>query len=158
MKLKWTIHELVKKAKNDNLIEGTLDLRKFLSSEVIDLLDISSTKVAGKYYYNEIENIFSFHLNIDTELKMLCSLSFETVPVNLNFYSQINFSVNYIDDDTHVINGITIDLAPYIFAEILIEKPMRVIASNAKIDVKQDLVKLTDEEKEAANPFAKLKK
>lgn len=158
MKLKWTIHELVKKAKNDNLIEGTLDLRKFLSSDVIDLLDISSTKVAGKYYYNEIENIFSFHLNIDTELKMLCSLSLETVSVNLNFYSQINFSVNYIDDDTHVINGITIDLAPYIFAEILIEKPMRVIASNAKIDVKQDLIELTDEEKEAANPFAKLKK
>lgn len=156
--MKWTIHELVKKAKNDNLIEGTLDLRKFLSSDVIDLLDISSTKVAGKYYYNEIENIFSFHLNIDTELKMLCSLSLETVSVNLNFYSQINFSVNYIDDDTHVINGITIDLAPYIFAEILIEKPMRVIASNAKIDVKQDLIELTDEEKEAANPFAKLKK
>ncbi|MFA7075337.1 MAG: YceD family protein [Candidatus Izemoplasmatales bacterium] len=156
--MKWTIHELIKKAKNDNLIEEKIDLRSFLKTEYEDLVDIRDTFVFGEYDYYYDENVFVFNLHINTTLIMLCSITLKEIPVKLDFETQLNFSVNYIDDNTHIIEGITIDLNPYIFAEILIEKPMRVISKGAKIEFEDENVILTEEEKEEDNPFTKLKK
>ena len=72
-----------------------------------------------------------FDFNITTSISMLCSLTLEEVNVDLDFETQLNFSVEYIDDDTHVLEGITIDIDQYIFSEILIEKPMKVYSPNA---------------------------
>ena len=157
MGLKWTIQELIKKAKNDNLIEAKIDLRNLLRPEFEDLVDILETDVDGEYYYYQDENLFVFDLHIKTTLIMLCSITLEEVSVDLDFDSQLNFSVNYIDDDTHVIEGITIDLKPYVFSEILIEKPMKVIAKGAYKKYNDESIELTNEEKEENNPFAKLK-
>jgi uncharacterized metal-binding protein YceD (DUF177 family) len=157
MGLKWTIQELIKKAKNDNLIEERIDLRNLLRPEFEDLVDILETDVDGEYYYYQDENLFVFDLHIKTTLIMLCSITLEEVSVDLDFDSQLNFSVNYIDDDTHVIEGITIDLKPYVFSEILIEKPMKVIAKGASRKYNDESIELTNEEKEENNPFAKLK-
>ena len=157
MGLKWTIQELIKKAKNDNLIEERIDLRNLLRPEFEDLVDVLETDVDGEYYYYQNDNLFVFDLHIKTTLIMLCSITLEEVSVDLDFDSQLNFSVNYIDDDTHVIEGITIDLKPYIFSEILIEKPMKVIAKGAYKKYNDESIELTNEEKEENNPFAKLK-
>jgi uncharacterized metal-binding protein YceD (DUF177 family) len=158
MKLKWTIHELIKKAKNDNLIDETIDLRAFLKSEFEDLVDIYDTSVIGEYHYYQSENLFEFNLEITTKLIMLCSITLVEIPIDLNFKSQLNFSVNYINDDTHVIDGITIDLKPYIFSEILVEKPMKVISKGAYKKYQENLVELSEAELTDNSPFAKLKK
>jgi len=156
--LKWTIHELIKKANNENFIQAKLDLRPYLSKEFEDLIDILETDVSGDYESFQAEEMFSFNLDIKTTLIMLCSITLKEIEVPLNFHSQINFSLSFIDDDTHVIEGITIDLKPYIFSEILVEKPMRVISEDAYNDYHDEITKLTEEEKEVNNPFAKLKK
>jgi len=156
--LKWTIHELIKKAKNDNLIDETIDLRAFLKSEFEDLVDIYDTSVIGEYHYYQSENLFEFNLEITTKLIMLCSITLVEIPIDLNFKSQLNFSVNYINDDTHVIDGITIDLKPYIFSEILVEKPMKVISKGAYKKYQENLVELSEAELTDNSPFAKLKK
>jgi uncharacterized metal-binding protein YceD (DUF177 family) len=158
MKLKWTIHELIKKATNENSIEEKLDLRSFLREEFEDLVDILETNVVGYYRYYQNDQMFVFHLHIKTTLIMLCSITLEKIPVELDFNSQLNFSVNYIDDDTHLIEGITLDLKPYVFAEILVEKPMRVISEGAYKKYHEEKLKLTEKELEENNPFAKLKK
>jgi uncharacterized protein len=158
MELKWTIHELIKKANNENFIQAKLDLRPYLSKEFEDLIDILETEVSGEYEYFQSEEMFSFDLDIKTTLIMLCSITLREIKVPLNFHSQINFSLCFIDDDTHVIEGITIDLKPYIFSEILVEKPMRVISEDAYEVYHDEVTELTDEEKESSNPFAKLKK
>jgi uncharacterized protein len=158
MELKWTIHELIKKANNENFIQAKLDLRPYLSKEFEDLIDILETEVSGEYEYFQSEEMFSFDLDIKTTLIMLCSITLREIKVPLNFHSQINFSLSFIDDDTHVIEGITIDLKPYIFSEILVEKPMRVISEDAYEVYHDEVTELTDEEKESSNPFAKLKK
>jgi uncharacterized protein len=158
MELKWTIHELIKKANNENFIQAKLDLRPYLTKEFEDLIDILETEVSGEYEYFHSEEMFSFNLDIKTTLIMLCSITLREVEVALDFHSQINFSLSFIDDDTHVIEGITIDLEPYIFSEILVEKPMRVISKDAYQDYHDEVTKLTEEEIESSNPFAKLKK
>jgi uncharacterized protein len=158
MELKWTIHELIKKANYDNLIDEKIDLRNYLREEDEDLVDLLETSVNGDYFYFPSDNLFEFNLHIKTTLIMLCSISLEEVPIDLEFDSQIKFSVNYIDDDTHVIDGITIDLKPYIFSEILVEKPMKVIKKGVYETFKEEVTKLTEDEKQINNPFAKLKK
>ena len=158
MELKWTIHELIKKAKNDNYINEIIDLKAFLNPEIDDLVDISKTSVEGSYHYYPDEEIFEFDLNIKTQLTMLCSISLDLVNIDLDFDTQLNFSVDYIDDNTHVIEGITLDLKPYIFSEILVEKPMRVISKGAYENFHEEVIEISEEELEETNPFAKLKK
>jgi len=156
--LKWTIHELIKKATNDNLIDESIDLRKYLKDDFDDFKDILETKVYGSYDYSRIDQVFTFNLNIKTTLVMICSVSLKQVEVKLDFDSQINFSVDYVDDDTHIIEGITIDLDSYIFSEILVEKPMRVVSPDANVDFTAEKEKFTEEEIIENNPFSKLKK
>lgn len=158
IELKWTIQQLIKKAKNDNFIEEKLDLRNYLSDKQEDLTDILDTEVVGQYHYYHDDDTFVFDLHIKTTLIMICSLTLNEVPVKLDFNSQLKFSVNYIDDDTHVIEGITIDLVPYIFSEILVEKPMKVIAKGAEKSFKEETVELDQIEIDELNPFANLKK
>ena len=158
MKLKWTIHELIKKAKQENNLDFTLDLNRYITEKQEDLVEISEVKISGFYDYFENENLFIFDLHIKTDLTMLCSLTLEEVSVPLDFNTEINFSTEYIDDDTHVIEGITIEIDQYIFSEILIEKPMKVYAEHAHEEYHEDNYIASDEELETNSPFAKLKK
>ena len=158
MKLKWTIHELIKKAKTDNLITKKLNLRHFLNEKLDDVSDIYDTEISGEYHHYPNDNLFVFDLRIKTGLTMLCSVSLEKVEITLDFKTLINFSQQYVNDDTHIIEGITLDLAPYIFSEILVEKPMKVISKNAKVEKIAEFVTMTEEEKQENNPFPKLKK
>ncbi len=156
--MKWTIHELIKMARSENTFDFTLDLNRFITEEFEDFVRLSPTEVKGNYEVLDEKRLFVFNLNIKTEITMLCSLTLKEVPVNLDFATELRFSTEYIDDDTHVLDGITIDLEPYVFSEILIEKPMKVISEDAYEEYKEDNFKLPEEEILENNPFAKLKK
>ncbi len=155
--MKWTIHELIKKAKTDNDLDFTLDLTRFLPEDLEDLVGIDETRVTGFYEYYEPEEVFDFQLNIKTTLKMLCALTLKEVEVNLDFTSKLSFSMEYIDDDTHVIDGITIDIDQYVFSEILVEKPMKVYSSHALEEYHEDIHDVDEEELLENSPFAKIK-
>ena len=157
MKLKWTIHELIKKAKNDNTLDFSLDLNKYITEKEEDLVSIKKAKIIGYYDYFEDDELIVFYLNIKSELTMLCSLTLQEVSVALDFNTEINFSTNYIDDDTHVLEGITIDIDQYVFSEILVEKPMKVYAKGALEAYKEDIFKASEEELINNSPFAKFK-
>ncbi len=154
--MKWTIHELMKRAKSDNSLDFTLDLKEFITEELEDLVDISETKITGDYMYDDVEEIFDFYLHINTQLIMLCALTLREVPVDLNFNTHLSFSKEYVDDDTHVIEGITIDINEYIFSEILVEKPMKIYSKDALKEYHEDIHKLDEEELMANSPFANL--
>ncbi|XMB72726.1 hypothetical protein RJI07_02175 [Mycoplasmatota bacterium WC30] len=155
--MKWTIHELVKKAKADSDLNFKLELQGYITEKQEDLVGISTTEVSGYFEYYKDENLFVFNLGIQTTLTMLCSLTLKEVLVELDFNSQINFSTEFIDDDTHLIDGITIDLDQYIFGEILIEKPMKVYDPNALKEYHEEKFKASEEELITSSPFAKIK-
>ncbi|QWC00446.1 DUF177 domain-containing protein [Mycoplasmatota bacterium] len=156
--MKWTIHELMKKVHSDNEVYETFDLRPYLSEDFNDLADILPTSVSGYFDYIKDEEVFAFYLHIKTTLKMLCSISLEEVIVPLDFHSELYFSETKEDDDIHLIDGITIDLKPYIFSEIITEKPMRVVSENAYENYEEEIEELNEEEIVEDSPFAKLKK
>ncbi|MCK5731590.1 MAG: hypothetical protein KAH13_01085 [Tenericutes bacterium] len=156
--MKWTIHELIKKEKNQNDLFFLLDLNRFITEKQEDLVSISETEVSGYYDYYKEEDLIVFDLNVKTVLTMLCSLTLKEVNVSLDFNAVFNFSTVYIDDATYLVEGITIDIDQYIFSEILIEKPMKVYASKALDNYKEDIFVATEEELETNSPFAKLKK
>jgi len=158
MKLKWTIHELVKKAKTENSLDFTLDLNRFITEDQEDLVSISLTQVTGFYTYDKPNEIYDFQLNIKTTLTMLCALTLKEVEIKLDFNSQISFSSTFVDDDTHIIDGITIDIDQYIYSEILIEKPMKVYSKGAEKEYDEEIVALDDDEIKEDNPFAQIKK
>lgn len=158
MELKWTIHELIKKSKSENTLDFTLDLRRFITEDLKDLVDISETSVIGDYVYDDVEDIFDFQLHIKTRLTMLCALTLKEVPVDLDFDTHLSFSMEYIDDDTHVLEGITLELDQYIFSEILVEKPMKVYSKGALEEYHEDIHQMNEEELVASSPFAKLNK
>lgn len=156
--MKWTIQELIKKSKSDTDLLFELNLNHYITEEIEDLVDISTTYVDGYYEYLHNEELFVFDLNIKTQLTMLCALTLEEVLVDLEFNSQLNFSTDPVDDDTHLIDGITIEIDQYIFSEILVEKPMKVYAPGAKEQYHEDIYELDEEELVSSSPFAKIKK
>jgi uncharacterized protein len=157
MKLKWTIHELIKKVRSENTFNITLDLSEYITTDFEDFVAISPTKVSGFFEVLEDNSLIIFNMHINTELTMLCSLTLKEVLVKLDFDTEIKFSTIYIDDDTHVIDGITIDLAPYVFSEIVIEKPMKVISKAAYKEYHEENFELPEEEVVENSPFAKIK-
>lgn len=155
--MKWTIHELIKGSKTDSDFEFSLDLNGYITEVIEDLDRISITEVEGFYEHIKEEELFVFDLNIKTQLTMLCSLTLEEVLVDLDFNTQINFSTNPVDDDTHLIKGITIDIDQYVFSEILIEKPMKIYAPNALKNYHEDIHEMDEQELTSSSPFAKIK-
>ena len=155
--MKWTIHELIKNSKTDTDLKFSLDLNGYITEEIEDLDRISITEVDGFYEFIKDEQIFIFDLNIKTQLTMLCSLTLEEVLVDLDFNAQLNFSKNPIDDNTHLIKGITIEIDQYIFSEILIEKPMKIYAPNALENYQEDVHVMDEKELTSSSPFAKIK-
>ena len=156
--MKWTIHELIKSSKTDTDLDYSLDLNHFITDEIDDLVRMSETKVTGFYDYYEDEELFVFDLMVNTKLIMLCALTLEEVEVEINFNAQLNYSTDPIDDDTHLIKGITVELDQYIFSEILVEKPMKVYAQKALENYHEDIYEIPEDELVTSSPFAEIKK
>ena len=60
------------------------------------------------------------------------------------------------NEDFHIIEGITVDLLPIIWSNIVLEKPMRVLSENAYDDFSENNIELEADENEK-NAFSKLK-
>ncbi|HKL47380.1 MAG TPA: YceD family protein [Candidatus Izemoplasmatales bacterium] len=156
--MKWTIHELKKKVYSENDIDQVVDLKNFITEDFNDLVDISPSKISGYFDYIKEDDVFAFYLSIQTTLTMLCSITLKEVKIDLDFNVELYFSETADADDIHVLDGITVDLNPYIFSEIITEKPMRVISEHAYDQYHEEKKSLNEEEIVSNSPFAKLKK
>jgi len=152
--VKWTIQELRKLSRHLHHIEGVIDVHSFLTPDD-DILDISDVRVQGEFHLLEQDNIYVFDLDVETTLMMPCAVSLKEVEVPLHFQTSLEFAETFVDDNTHIIEGITIDLDPVVYSEILIEKPMRVVHQDAYLDYHEEIETLEDDENN--NPFAALK-
>ncbi len=155
--MKWTIHELRKHHRTNNSFEYVLDCNQYLGDDADDLVDISPVNIQGLFSWIQQDKIYLFELKIQCVCTMLCAITLEEVEVPLSFSTTLEFAQEIFDDNTILIEGVTIDLDPYIWAEILIEKPMKVVSKHAYDHYQEDIVKLDLEELIDNNPFAKLK-
>ena len=147
--MKWTIHELLKNQNQDNTFESVLDFSDKIEGS--DILAISKVEVSGDYeIYDNIEYVF--FINVNVTLTMACAITLDDVEVKLDFEVEEVFTSNK-DDEFNLIEGITIDLLPIIWSNIILEKPMRVVGANAQHDFESENIEI-----EAVNEvFSKLK-
>jgi len=155
--MKWTIQALKKRLHQNTDFSYQCDYRQYLDPQS-DLVDVSLVQVTGKFGYRENEDRYVFDLRIQANLTMLCAVTLDEVDVSLDFETRLEFSSRVTDDNTLPIEGITIDLNPYVWAEILVEKPMRVLGPNASsIDFNGSDNADVQDEPIADHPFAALK-
>lgn len=154
--MKWTIPELRKLSRTLHQFQGVIDCKRYISEDEQDILDISPVEIKGEFHLIESENIYVFDCDVSCMLSMPCAITLKEIEVPLHFQTTIEFAEKFVDDNTHLIDGITIDLDPVIYSEILIEKPMRVVAKDAYQDYHEEEIHL-DEEDVSNNPFAALK-
>lgn len=156
--MKWSLPELRKLIHTNNEFRYVADFQGNLDGSIIDLLDISPVNVSGSFQIMEAEDQFIFLVDVECTLTMPCAITLEEVAVPMHFETELVFGHDPEDDNMHLIEGNTIDLDPYVFSEILIEKPMRVVSEHAYENYNEEIVTLDEDEKTASNPFAKLKK
>ncbi len=150
--MKWTIHELIKKQNFNNEFSMTLDF----SDKIIgtDILNISPVEVVGDFEI--IDNrLFIFYIDIKCKLTLACALTLKEVEYNFDFSTEEIFSEEEIED-YNLIEGITIDLSPIIWQNILLEKPMRVLSENAYENFEVNNTEF-DEDEDINQAFANLK-
>jgi len=154
--MKYTVMELIKHYRTDNRIAYVFDGDKYLSDDYPDLVGLSPIVVSGSFQVDHDDEIFVFDLEVTCELTMLCALTLVEVKVPLSFKTTLTFALNQREDYMLQVDGLEIDLDPHVFAEILIEKPMKVVSASAREHYQEEIVNMDESEKLEASPFAKL--
>jgi uncharacterized protein len=150
--MRWTIQELVKQYNTDNTFEETIDFSEVIKDT--DILKISPVEVKGDYEIYDDNQEFVFYMEIKCTLTMACAITLKEVEVELDFDVEETFTT-YKTEEFNTIEGITIDLLPILWSNIILEKPMRVVSPDATSDFEQDNIEFEDEN--INNAFAKLK-
>ncbi len=149
--MKWTIHELIKKQATNNKFEAVLDFSNEIANT--DILAITKVNVKGDYEVFDSSE-FVFNIDIRCTLTLECAISLKEVPFEIDIQVEEVFSLEE-DEETTTIEGITIDLLPIIWSNIILEMPMRVVSENAYDNFELDNTEFDDDEIE--NAFSNLK-
>ncbi len=126
--MKWTIKELIKLERWNNKIDETVDITPFLSGT--DIIRASKIKVTGTFEIFDQEE-FVFDLHIQGNLILPCARTLVEVEYPIDLEIEEVFTT-FQDEETNYIEGITIDLLPVIWSNILLDKPMRIVSDDAK--------------------------
>jgi uncharacterized protein len=126
--MKWTIKELIKLERWNNNIDETVDITPFLSGT--DIIRASKIKVTGSFEIFDQEE-FVFDLHIQGKLVLPCARTLVEVEYPIDLKIEEVFTT-FQDEETNYIEGITIDLLPVIWSNILLDKPMRIVSPDAE--------------------------
>ena len=88
-------------------------------------------------------------------MKLTCAITLQEVDYEIDISVEETLST-VKNEDFHIIEGITVDLLPIIWSNIVLEKPMRVLSENAYDDFSENNIELEADENEE-NAFSKLK-
>jgi len=150
--MKWTIQELTKLQNINNEFEGFVDLASYI--EKTDIIKISPVEINGSFEIYD-NSLYEFYFDIRCTLTLACAITLVEVPYEIDISVEEIFSSD-INDDYNNIDGITIDLLPIIWSNIILEKPMRVLSKDAYLNHQEETVDLEVEE-DINQVFANLK-
>lgn len=145
--MKWTLNELSHNVEPLHF-KSVLDLSKYIVSS--DIVEIDPVVVKGSTRYEN--GLYYFNYKIDTVIYLECAYTCKKVPIKISkwfedVFSQTGFDGNIYLDKNYIV------LEDMVYANILNEKPLRVISPDAKAFHDDE------EETETENPaFAGLKK
>ena len=150
--MKWTIQELTKLQNIDNEFKETIDLSSYIDNT--DIIKISPVEINGSFEIYD-DDLYEFYFNIKCTLTLACAITLVEVPYEIDISVEEIFSSD-VNDEYNNIDGITIDLLPIIWSNILLEKPMRVLSKDAYLNQQKEISDLEVEE-DINQAFANLK-
>ena len=150
--MKWTIQELIKNVNQDNTFGGTIDFSDSIKDT--EIIKISPVIVEGDYeLYDQAE--FIFYIDIKCTLTLECAITLKEVPYEVDISVEETFSPKS-NGDFNIIDGITIDLLPIIWSNIILEMPMRIVSQDAYDNFTIDNVEIVKDD-EVNEVFSNLK-
>ena len=122
-----------------------------------DIISISPVNVIGEVSRNDIGDL-DLNVSVKGELVLPCSVTLE--PVKYPFSFEINELITEKDENNLKKDPNTLELKPYLWENILVEIPLRIVSENAyKKEYKGDGWQLIDEntkKENKNNPFEAL--
>jgi len=151
--MKWTTYELIKLQNTNRQFSGSIDFSNSILST--DIKNITPVEIEGDFEIID-NDLFVFNIDIKCSLTLACAITLKEVVYEIDISVEEIFSEEKNEEYNHI-EGITIDLSPIVWQNILLEKPMRVLSENAYDDFELKNTEL-DEEEDINKAFADLKK
>lgn len=97
-----------------------------------EIKDISDVKISGSI--SPFNEDFEINLNIKCTLVLICSISLNDVPydIDININEIISENDVNLEENNKIINN-TIDLMPIIWQNIILEVPLKVVDPNIEV-------------------------
>ena len=122
--------------------------------ENTNIISISPVKISGAVSKDNLENLV-LNLNVKGEMILPCSISLE--PVNYPFSIDLSEIIDEKDENNLKKDINTLELKPYLWENIVVEIPLRIVSDNAyEKEYKGDGWQLINNEKKKEsnnNPF-----
>lgn len=136
--MKWTVAELHKYQNDVMELDETINVKHVLQKENPDIRDMSPVRVKGTADVDSRK--VTFHLLMTGKFTLPCSRTLADVDYPFHIRSIETFLLRPSDynldetDETHVVQGGTVDLMPIVYELLLLEIPMQVFSEEAKAD------------------------
>jgi len=145
--MKWTQQQLFKIQTFPHPFETTLD---FSSTPLTNsgLVSIQPAIVTGSIQRITTEK-YELTMHVDIVFTVLCDVTLDPMDYRLDFdASEIVSFVPDSSDDVVSLNSNTLDLAEFVWASILLEKPLRIVKEDAYRILEARGIRLVEEEPE----------
>ncbi len=145
--MKWAIAQLIKQGSQIFEIDELVDFSDVVKHHD-EIRKLSKVKVTGTGQLQGKKVVFNLH--IEGSMTLPCALTLEDV--------EYPFSVDTVEifvldsalyeegDDEILVTGATVELAPVILQNIMLEKPLRVVKEGAYEEMKKQGIEFESEE------------
>lgn len=132
--MKYYINQLIKMGNEPFEISESVDFSS-VASQHHEIRKISKVLINGTGQVSGTNVIFK--LNIKCDLILPCALTLDDVDYKMDIDVEELFSFaenaqeNDFDEDVNIVKGQVIELAPYVWQNIIMNIPLRVVSENA---------------------------
>ena len=145
--MKWAVAQLIKQGSEVFEIHETIDFSKLLHPND-EIRSISPVKVDGTGQLQGKKVIFRLH--IEGEMTLGCALTLDDVqyPFSMDTVEIFVLDGGEFEEDSDEIpvTGTVVELAPVIWQNIFLQKPLRVVKDGAYEQLKEQGIELETEE------------
>ena len=145
--MKWAIAQLIKHGSEIFEINELVDFTDILKKSD-DIRKLSKVKVTGTGQLQGKKVIFNLH--IEGTMTLPCALTLDDVDYPYSVDTVEVFvldSENYQEgDDEYLVTGTTVELAPVVWQNIVLQKPLRVVKEGAYDELKKQGIELESED------------
>ncbi|HAX72808.1 MAG TPA: hypothetical protein DCY20_04735 [Firmicutes bacterium] len=145
--MKWAIAQLIKKGSQVFEIDELVDFSDIVKRHD-EIRNLSKVHVTGTGQLQGRKVVFQLHM--EGTMVVPCALTLEDVDYPFDYDSVEIFVLDSElykeDEDEYLVTGQTIELAPVIWQNIMLLKPLRVVKDGAYDEMKKRGIELESEE------------